>query len=84
MFYDYKGSFSIILIAVVDANYKCVCVDVRGDGGIFSSSALGIKMANNDIEIPDPRELARAPSLGKLLFVILGDKVFPLKTNMMR
>jgi hypothetical protein len=43
---NYKDSFSTILMAIVDANFKFLFVDIGGhgsesDGGIFRKSALG-------------------------------------------
>ena len=41
LFYNYKGFFSIVLMALVDADYRFIYVDVgdfesNGDSGIFS------------------------------------------------
>ena len=43
LFHNYKGSFSIVLMAVVDADLKFVIVDIgdfgsNSDGGVFRSA----------------------------------------------
>ena len=48
-FYNYKGHFSLVLMAIVDANYKFIAVDVgaygsASDGGIFGYSSMGKKI----------------------------------------
>jgi hypothetical protein len=46
----------VVLLALVDANYKCICVDVGGygktsDGGLFGNSAVGKMFERNSISI---------------------------------
>jgi len=57
-FYNYKGQFSIVLLAVVDAEYKFVAVDIgqygsASDGGVFSRSAVGQALQNNLLNMPN-------------------------------
>ena len=47
-FYNYKGYFSIILLAICNANYKFILVDIgdngrHSDGGVFAHSEIGMK-----------------------------------------
>jgi hypothetical protein len=44
-FYNYKGNFSTILLAIVDSNYCFIYTDVgnygrASDGGVFAKSAF--------------------------------------------
>lgn len=44
--FNYKDFFSVILLAIVDANYKFVFIDVgaygrEGDSGVFNRSTIG-------------------------------------------
>ncbi|XP_048238779.1 uncharacterized protein LOC125376958 isoform X2 [Haliotis rufescens] len=61
-FYNYKGYFSIIMLALVDANYKFTFVDVgangrAGDAGIFANSDLLRCIEANTVNIPSPKPL---------------------------
>lgn len=45
LFYSYKKSFSIVLLAVCNYNYEFTMIDIgeagkQSDGGIFSSSTI--------------------------------------------
>jgi len=46
LFHNYKDFYSIVLLAMVDANYKFIVVDIgsfgkEGDSGIFLKSNMG-------------------------------------------
>lgn len=86
-FFNYKKTFSIVLLALVDAHYNFVSVDVgaygkNSDGGIFAKSNLGKALQNNSLSVPQ-----HAPLPGTDIeapYVIVGDEAFPLKTYLMR
>ncbi|GFQ92544.1 DDE Tnp4 domain-containing protein [Trichonephila clavata] len=86
-FYNYKGTFSLILLACVDANYKFVLVDIgaeghNSDGGIFRNSIFGQSLEKGTLDLPCPVEI---PGTTKMLpFLFIGDEAFPLKRNLMR
>lgn len=61
-FYNYKQFFSIVLFALVDANYNFMYVDVGtqrriSDGGVFKNTILYKKLERHDLNIPKPRAL---------------------------
>ncbi|XP_030763488.1 protein ALP1-like [Sitophilus oryzae] len=86
-FFNYKGSHSIVLMAVVDSQYQFLLVDIGGqgrqsDGGIFRNSLIGQKIINKTLDIPPPRSISEGRQ--PLPYVIVGDEAFPLLENLMR
>ena len=75
--------FSIVLLALVDANYRFVVIDVgaygrSSDGGIFSTSALGMSLVKGELNIPEDNPLPGEHDKA-MPHVIVGDEAFPLK-----
>lgn len=75
-FYNYKGTYSIILFALVDGDYCFRYIDVGGNGrasdsSIFRESTLNILMEKNQLRLP-------------INSVIVGDDAFPLTTNLLK
>lgn len=61
-FFNYKGFFSIVLYAVVDANYNFIFADVGvqgriSDGGVFKNTVIHHKMQNNRLGLPPAKPL---------------------------
>ncbi|XP_055777489.1 uncharacterized protein LOC129854453 [Salvelinus fontinalis] len=88
-FYNYKGTYSVILLAVVDAIYCFHVVDVGAygkgsDGGTLRDSALGQALQDGTLEIPPPASLPGAEDLGPVPHIFVGDEAFPLRPNLMR
>lgn len=87
LYFSYKKSFSVVLLALVSADYKFIVIDVgsygkNSDGAIFSSSALGKLLRSNQLQIPPDKALPKTNIL--LPHVIVGDEAFPLSVNLMR
>ena len=88
--YNYKGTFSLVLLALVDADYCFTVVDIgsygrNSDGGIFANSALGQSLKEGTLNIPQDQVLPGSPpNNDPIPFVIVGDEAFPLKTYLMR
>lgn len=86
-YFNYKKTFSIVLLALVDAHNNFIAVDVgsygkNSDGGIFAHSNLGKALENNSLKIPESQTLPGTNT--KAPFVIVGDEAFPLKTYLLR
>lgn len=86
-FFNYKDYFSVVVLAMVDAEYKFVAVDVgaygrEGDSGIFQRSSFGRKIYNEEFNFPPPIELPQTKII--LPHVIIADKAFALHQNVMR
>ncbi|XP_050715779.1 uncharacterized protein LOC126998330 [Eriocheir sinensis] len=86
-FLDYKGHSSIILMALVDANYKFLYVDVSTNGSVSDSEAwdkctLKAVLENNDVQVPSPEKLPFSQRMTP--FVIIADDAFPLKPWIMK
>ena len=77
---NYKGTFSIVLLALVDANYNFLYVDIGGngkisDGGVFPECTLSRSIERDLLEIPAPRKVGE----DILPYVIAADDAFPLE-----
>jgi len=86
LFFNYKDFFSVVLLAIVDANCKFIFVDIgaygkEGDSGIFTKSSLYKQIQTGEYF---PRD-AKLPNCEKSLpYVHVGDEAFRLETHMMR
>ena len=86
-YYDYKGNFSTIMMALVDGNYKFLYVDVgacgrASDGGVWDHCSLKNGLENNVIRIPAPESIPFTNRQSP--YVIIGDDAFPLKPYLMK
>lgn len=86
-YYNYKKHFSLNLMAVVDADYKFLMVDVGqmgsvSDGGVWDASEFGSGWSRNLINVPPPSALPNTDI--NLPYLLIGDEAFPLKPNFMR
>lgn len=79
---NYKLQSSIVLFALVDANYRFLFVDVGSkgrisDGGVFKNTSLYRKLEQKDLHIPPPQVL-QVPYTTDVPYFILADKAFAL------
>ncbi|XP_052901550.1 putative nuclease HARBI1 [Anopheles moucheti] len=64
-YYNYKNFHSIVLLAIVDANYNFLYIDVGAkgsvsDGGVFRNSRIHEKFEKGELNLPEP-EILRCP-----------------------
>ncbi|XP_046555925.1 putative nuclease HARBI1 [Haliotis rubra] len=86
-FFNYKKFFSIILLALVDANCKFIFVDVgangrAGDAAVYANSQLSYALQHNTLNIPQPTPLEGRHEL--VPSVVVGDDAFQLKPHLMK
>ncbi len=82
-FYNYKGFFSIILMGLVDADYKFLWANVgiegsASDAGVFNQSPLEAALREGTLGLPDPEPLPHDDR--DTPYFIIGDDAFPLRT----
>ena len=87
-FYNYKSCHSIVLMAVCDAHYHFLLVDVgdpgrHSNGGVLSNSEFGQALLRGTLKFPSefPLPGTTGPDLP---CVMVGDETFPLKSNILR
>ena len=97
-YFNYKGFYSLVLLALIDYDYKFLYVDVGcqgriSDGGVYSNSTLNFALENNHLNLPKARPLPASNDLKWLHdqetetlfpFMIVADDAFPLKPEIMK
>jgi len=88
LFYNYKKYFSIVLMAVVDANLNFIYIDVgaygrEADSTVFRQSAFGKMLYSQQLQIPDPVALPLTEN-NIQPFVFVADEAFGLHANLLR
>lgn len=95
-FFNYKNFFSIVLLAIVDYDYKFVFVDVGcqgriSDGGVYRNSYFYRAIEENKLNLPDPKPLPLSHDpvyidqcYEAIPYVVLGDDAFPLGIHCMK
>jgi len=87
LYHNYKGFFSIVLMALVDADYKFIWADLGGkghqsDAQIYNDSELKECLDNGDLHIPPADHLPNDNQ--DMPYFFLGDDAFGLRTSLMK
>ncbi|KAJ8883780.1 hypothetical protein PR048_015634 [Dryococelus australis] len=86
-YFNYKQTFSMVLVVTVDANYKFVSINVGymerfSDGSIFASSILAKHLNEQTLQLPPPKSL---PAFEHTLpYVFVEDEAFFLSEHLIR
>ena len=99
-YFNYKNFFGIVLLALVDADYKFIYVDIGcqgriSDGGVFKNCDLLKLIANGEANFPKGRQLPDMSTLNDYFlvqsdrtsdvsYVIIADDAFPSSTFCMK
>ena len=90
-YYNYKGFYSIVLLAVCDARYCFTVFDLgqygsNNDSGVLANSSMGEKFEYDELNVPasSDRSYDGTLSVGSLPYFLLGEEIFPLKTWLIR
>ncbi|MEW8547456.1 MAG: transposase family protein [Candidatus Thiodiazotropha sp.] len=86
-FFNYKRYCSIVMLGVVDAEYKFIWAGVGSEGsasdaGIFSECSLRTALEDNSIGFPPAEPLPQDDR--NVPYFLLGDDAFPLRTWLMK
>lgn len=89
LYYNYKGSFSVVMLALVDANYKITYMDVGSegrvaDGGIWRRCSLQQWLKAGALNLPAPKVWPNGGEFGPQPHVIVADDAFPMTTYLMK
>lgn len=87
LYFNYKSYHSVILLAVVNANYEFISIDVGSyghncDSTIYKDSNFGKKLMDGNLGIPSPDMYPGSSTKGP--FCLISDEGFPLHRNIMR
>ncbi|XP_067131302.1 uncharacterized protein [Centruroides vittatus] len=85
--YNYKGTYSTILLAISDAHYCFLMIDYghydsESDSGILRKSVFGQHLINGKLTFPKADALPNSNTL--FPYFIIGNEVFPLRHNLLR
>lgn len=86
-FYNYKGYFSIVLMAVLDADGLFLSVDMgeygrNSDGRALKKSEFGNALYNDQLNLSEPTCLAGEEDI--FPYYLVADEAFPLTDHIMR
>lgn len=88
-YFNYKKFYSIVLLAVVDADYKFIFMDVGASGsgsdaGLWNTCEIHEKLQNNQLGVPQPEPLPGDEGGQDIPYFMIGDDAFALKPYMMK
>ena len=84
IYYNYKGFYSIVLLAICDSNYCFTLLDFghhgsNNDSGVLAKPKIGVMIEARELDIPAPSTYMTC-DFDLLPYFLVGDEIFPLKT----
>lgn len=86
-YFNYKGHHSLVLMAIVNAKYQFMYIDVgmngrMSDGGVLQNTKFFEKLENGELHIPSSITLTGTNRT--LPYVFVADDAFPLRPDMIK
>lgn len=86
-FFNYKKFFSIVLMAIADADYYFTRVDVgafrkESDSNVLKNTNIGRAIYSDSLDLPEPKPLTNGGQ--SFPYVFVADEAFALCTNLIR
>lgn len=86
-YYNYKHFFSVVLFAIVNANYEFMYVHIDtnrsvSDGAILQHTKFYEKLMTNELNLPQPCPLPGTNTF--VPYVFLGDSAFAISKHLMK
>ena len=87
LFHNYKGFFSLQLLAVCDAKYNFTFVDVgqygsNNDCSVLANSNISYVIESDALDVPRAKRIEGIEE--DMPYYLLGDEIFPLNTWLMK
>ena len=87
-YFNYKGFYSIVVLAIWDSNYCFTLFDLgqywsNNDSGVLANSKMKGMIEENRLNIPPPSTY-KSCDFDPLPYFFVGDEIFPLKTLLVR
>jgi len=83
-----KNFFSIVLFAIVDANYRFMLIDIGAYAGkdsysgVLHNSKIYHRIDKGTLKVPNAKLLPNTTNMAP--FVFIGDEAFPLREHLLR
>lgn len=89
VFFNHKRFYSIVLLALVDAEYNFLYVDIgaagsESDAGVFTRTGLSTLMDTMQVNLPPPEPMSSDPGGRPIPYFMVGDDAFALKNYLMK
>lgn len=88
MNFNYKKFYSIVLLAIADADYKFLFVDIGAygkdcDSSILQGTEFWRRLISLELDLPDARPITPAMGL-KVPYVFIADNAFSMNEHMLK
>lgn len=87
IYFNYKHTHSIVLMAICDGNYKFIYIDAGSngrisDGGVFNKCSFANSLKRGSLHLPEAQKLTGRNA--NVPYVLVADDAFALKPNIMK